>query len=404
MAIQKSTLQNNARLSVCVVAPAMPPVIGGAETFAEVLTLSLLRAGIEIHLLTAELPQSEIIKEIKKTGGSITVLGSDFGVQDGYVAWEWATFSRAEAIHKLVTTRQIDIVHALSHDTIIAASIALGGHSPIERPPMVATTCEMSTEDSDFGIARSVFIYTLPIDGLMQISQYYLNIALKAGCKPKVECIASAVDTELFSKGNAAKGRDLLGIDNNCFLVTCPSRFSRRKGQHDLLAALDLLPTELQNRIVCLLAGSTSSASSEYFYEIKEKAERYSVKCIVTGIPRKNMPDIFAASDLVAMPSYKEGLGLAAIESMVAGCPVLLNKVSGFEEIPNAPGQVLFTEAGNVQELSQNILKLMTNDKQRAALSNAGQHHAKRMFSPVTLSNKTISLYQELLDIKSKPL
>ena len=116
------------------------------------------------------------------------------------------------------------------------------------------------------------------------------------------------------------------------------------------------------------------------------------------------MPDIFAASDLVAMPSYKEGLGLAAIESMVAGCPVLLNKVSGFEEIPNAPGQVLFTEAGNVQELSQNILKLMTNDKQRAALSNAGQHHAKRMFSPVTLSNKTISLYQELLDIKSKPL
>lgn len=386
------------KLSVCIVAPAMPPVIGGAETFAELLSLSLSRADLEVHVLTAEKPRPEVVAELQRRGGSVEIHGSAFGARDGFVAWEWATFSRAEAIHRLVTTREIDVVHALSHDTMIAACVALAGHAPSERPPVVATTSEMSTEEHAFGIARSRFSYQLAIDGLFQLSEYYHDVAMKHGCAPRATRVAAAVDTDLFSNGSAPAGREFLGVAKDSFLLTCPSRFSRRKGQHDLLAALDLLPSELQRQTVCLLAGSASSASQDFMEQLQAGAQSSPVRCLVTGVPRQRMPDVFAASDLVVMPSYKEGLGFAAIESMVAGCPVLLNEVTGFNEIPSGPGQVAFTPAGDVPALADRLTTLMTDRDERAALAAAGQAHALRRFTPTALSGAAISLYRELVE------
>lgn len=387
-------------ISVCVLAPEMPPVVGGAETFSEVLVLTLAKSFIKVYLITSKKPRECVTSAIEEAGGKVFALGDTFSAEDGYVAWEWAVFSRSQVLHNIITQYNIDIVHALSHDTIISSSIALCNLRKEKKIPFVITTSEMSTEDSEFGLARSKFVYNLPIDGLLQLSQYYVDVAVKHGCKPQIAKIAATVDVALFSSGNWINGRKKLSISEEKILITCPSRYSIRKGQIELIQAIEKLPLELQKKIVCLLAGSTNSASTEYFNTLEKKAKQVHFTCILRAVMREDMPDIFTATDLVVMPSYKEGLGFAAIESMVAGCPVLLYETSGFTEIPSQDGQVEFCEVGNVNMLSEKIEELITNKSKRELLAKEGQKLAKSKFSTDEFANQVISLYNELLNRK----
>jgi glycosyltransferase involved in cell wall biosynthesis len=386
---------NSKKLSVCVVAPTMPPLTGGAETFAEILTINLCKLNYVVHLITAEQPREIVQKLVKINKGSITLLGSTFESCDGYVGWEWAMFSRSECIHEVISKYRIDIVHALSHDTLLSASIALRG---INIPPkLVVTTCEMSTEDTPFGLGRSRFIYNLSIDGLLQISQYYINIAKIHGCKAKNMEIAAAVDDVLFTSGNKEKGQRLLQIDNNTILISCPSRFSRRKGQLDLIEAIEKLPESIKNKITCLLAGSVNSASNKYLDEIKEKAINVGFKIIISEIDRENMPHILKCSDIVVLPSYKEGLGFSAIESMLVGCPLVLYNVSGFDEIPDKGDEVVFVPVGDINILTDKLEILISQPDLRMKLSQKGKKLAMKKFSQETFANKVDNFYQQVI-------
>ncbi|MCL2311022.1 MAG: glycosyltransferase family 4 protein [Firmicutes bacterium] len=391
-------MNNNKQLAICIVTPAMPPIIGGAETFAEVLVLSLVRKKQKIFLVTAKSPRLEVIQSIEELGGKIFALGETFEAVDGYVAWEWAAFSRSKTIHNILCNYQIDIVHALSHDCIVSARIALEDEKFKKDIPLVITTSEMSTEDTEFGKARSKFIYNLKIDGLLQLSKYYMNLALSYDCKSKVKAIAAAVDIELFKSGNKIRGRKFIDIDENSFLITCPSRFSKRKGQIELLQALNQMPFEIKKTIICLLAGDINSASKKYQHEIIELSKKIDVRCLILSIPRTKMPDIYAASDLVVIPSSKEGLGFAAIESMAAGCPVLLSKVSGFDEIPDGENQVMYFDLSNSNDLKYKIEELIINCDLRDKLIKNGRKSVLKRFSFENFASITINLYRNLLD------
>lgn len=201
----------------------------------------------------------------------------------------------------------------------------------------------------------------------------------------------------MFDSGEVEKGYSLLEIDSNQLVITCPSRFSRRKGQVDLLKALSLLEGSLQKKIVCVLAGSTNSASNQYYEEILKLVDNCGFLSVVRGFHRDQMPHIFAATHLVVMPSYKEGLGFSAIESLASKCPVLLNKVSGFNEIPDSEGQIEFCTPGNVRELSDKIRCLLLNSKNREELANKGYQLVKNKFSKTKMSEQIINFYAQLL-------
>lgn len=392
-----TNLEKDSQLSICILAPEMPPVVGGAEAFSEVLALSLLRKSVRVYIVTAKKPRECVIDAVEKNSGKVFVTEDVFTTKDGFVAWEWAMFSRAQLLHNVIKKYHIDIIHALSHDTIISSSIAICNLKENEKIPLVITTSEMSTEDSEFGMARSKFTYQLPIDGLLQLSQYYVDVVMKYGCNPTVSKIASCVDVELFSTGDRSKGRKKLNIADDKFLITCPSRFSKRKGQNELLDAIAMLSEEFQQKVVCLLAGSTNSASNEYYKSLLSKGKEVKFECLIQSVMREDMPDVFSATDLVVMPSYKEGLGFAAIESMVAGCPALLYKTTGFDEIPDEEGQVEFCEVGNVEMLAEKIKLLMENDTIRKQLAHRGQKLAREKFSTEEFTNKVISLYNDVL-------
>lgn len=391
-------------LQVLVVAPAMPPTIGGAETIAEVLTLGLAgRADTVVHLLTSEPPRPVVVDALSRSGGTLTLVPSELGPKDGFVGWEWATFARAEAIHRVCSEQRIDVVHAMSHDTCLAAAAALAGTELERTPAIVATYSEMSTEDSAFGRARSAHVYRQPVDAMVHLSEFYRAVAARHGCATRRQIVAAAVDPRFFSPADAAAARARFELGADRFVLLCPSRFSRRKGQLDLLDALERLPPAVVERLVVVLAGSVNSASSAFLGQVRDRAGSSPADVRIVEVSRDQMPDMLAASDLVVLPSHVEGLGFSAVEAMAAGRPVLLTRVPGFTEVANADGQVAYTVAQDPATLARDLTQLIDSASLRAELAAAGRRRAESGFGVEPFIDEVTKVYRAVSAPAAEP-
>ncbi len=70
---------------------------------------------------------------------------------------------------------------------------------------------------------------------------------------------------------------------------------------------------------------------------------------------RSDVPDILAAADIYIQPSRWDGFGIAALEAMAAGLPVVVSNVPGLRDVVGDAG--LLFEAGSVSELTRSALR-----------------------------------------------
>jgi glycosyltransferase involved in cell wall biosynthesis len=89
---------------------------------------------------------------------------------------------------------------------------------------------------------------------------------------------------------------------------------------------------------------------------------------------QEQMEDILAIADLFLLPSEYESFGLAALEAMAAGVPVVTSNAGGLTEI-NIPGETGYlADVGDVKTMGQQSIKILRDNevlkqfKQRAAM------------------------------------
>lgn len=119
-------------------------------------------------------------------------------------------------------------------------------------------------------------------------------------------------------------------------------------------------------------------------------------KIIFTGKVRETGP-ILEISDLFLLPSETESFGLAALEAMAEGVPVVSSNTGGIPEV-NVHGFSGFLSAvGNVDEMAQNALSILKDDSQLAQFSNNAFERAKT-FSLSSVLPMYEELYEQVLD------
>jgi N-acetyl-alpha-D-glucosaminyl L-malate synthase BshA len=119
-------------------------------------------------------------------------------------------------------------------------------------------------------------------------------------------------------------------------------------------------------------------------------------KIIFTGKVRETGP-ILEISDLFLLPSETESFGLAALEAMAKGVPVVSSNTGGIPEV-NVHGFSGFLSAvGNVDEMAQNALSILKDDSQLALFSNNAFERAKT-FSLSSVLPMYEELYEQVLD------
>ena len=134
--------------------------------------------------------------------------------------------------------------------------------------------------------------------------------------------LANAVDTEQFSfsTDQAAKVREALGLDENCFLIGHIGRFWIQKN-HSFLVDIFAKIAAHDSDAKLLLVGDGSM-----LLEIKEKVASLNLsdKVIFTGV-RSDIPDLMQAMDIFVLPSLYEGLPVTMVEAQASGLPCIIS-------------------------------------------------------------------------------
>lgn len=118
--------------------------------------------------------------------------------------------------------------------------------------------------------------------------------------------------------------RRSLGIPDNAFVVLAVGELSNRKNHIVIVDALGECALPDAVFVICGRAFTEEDTTEVLLAEAKKK----NIKLILTGF-RDDIPEICRCADIGVLPSKREGLGLAGIEMLASGLPVVASGVHG---------------------------------------------------------------------------
>lgn len=392
--------RNHSSLSICFLAPLFHPVLGGSETYTLMLALGLQERGHKIAVITdlrePGSPPRELFQgvEIFRTQDYRRNLDGP-----GRVPWEECVFGLLRDIHDLSRDRHFDLIHAQNQvSALLGAMIkqSLGSR-------LVCTMHEQFPERDAFGVGRSKVVYgLLPYDLIIAGSDFYRKQALTFGAPPEmVRLIYHGTDLKRFRPGlSGSRVRERLSLSDQFPLVVLSGRFSPRKGQLEFVQAMAKVRESISEVRGCLVGG-VSSASSSYFQSVREEIIRLSLEDSIFILEEEyrwhDMPEVYAAANLVVQPSHGEGLGLALIEAMSCGKPVVGTDVTGIREVISSGENGLLVPPRDPKRLAEAIVDLLTDKEKATRLATSGLADARNRFSAERMVEEVEQAYYDLV-------
>ncbi|MDH4185588.1 MAG: glycosyltransferase [Nitrospira sp.] len=159
------------------------------------------------------------------------------------------------------------------------------------------------------------------------------------------------------------------------------------KGLAQLNQMSDIPPFQL------LLVGDGPSANA-----LRRLSEELALnKIVIFAGLRCDVEQILPLLDLFVLPSLSEGFGIALVEAMAAGCPVVATAVGGIPEIVQAGRTGVLVPAGDSTALTDALAGLLKDPFKASSLGREGQRWVATQFSVSTMVRHHENLYERLL-------
>ncbi len=177
------------------------------------------------------------------------------------------------------------------------------------------------------------------------------------------------VDCQLFHPTNDRSAVKRLYCPEESYLLTYVGRLAPEKDLNTLFAAAESLPAELNKKVHWLIIGDGP---------LREELETLApANMTFTGyLGGKQLAEAYAASDLFVFPSPTETFGNVVLESLASGTPVIGAKSGGVQNIIKPGVTGLLCKPSNVEEFSEAIQYLLTNERIRRQMAVAGRDYA----------------------------
>jgi len=175
------------------------------------------------------------------------------------------------------------------------------------------------------------------------------------------------------------------------------------KGQDILIEALHLCQ---QNNIPfhCTFVGEILPAFQPEFERLQSKAEQYGLlSCVDFHGPSAEVPALLKKQDLFILPSRKEAFGLAIIEAMASGIPVIASSTEGPAEIITDQYNGLLFETENAISLFEKIRFAYFNQAAMRQIAEQAYQDVKQYGIEQTL-NLHENFYKKLIIPTSRAL
>lgn len=346
---------------------------GGAEKLVADSVPLYQKRGIEVDVLLLNDNPSAFRKQLEEeTNGNV------FG-------FSTACVYNPLLIFKLIPyLKKYDIVHAHLFPTLYWVVLA----KCLSKSTVKLIYTEHNTENRrrNNPIFRKIdkFIYSkLSFIGCISIGTYE-NLEKHIGKNNKMRVINNGIDLSKFTYKNASYNF----FSKEDILLIQVSSFRKQKDQETLINSLKDLP----EKVKLLLVGDGDLIEKRKL-QVKELDIEHRVKFLGK---RYDIPELMSYSDIVVLSSHYEGFGLAIVEGMAIGKPVIASNVSGIREI--VLGYGLLFEEGNSKELAAQITSLIDDKKYYTKIASQCSERAKD-FDINIMVDKYINVYNELLNI-----
>jgi glycosyltransferase involved in cell wall biosynthesis len=181
-------------------------------------------------------------------------------------------------------------------------------------------------------------------------------------------------------------------------LVLLPARIAHGKGHHDLLmSARDLALKGLN--ITIAFAGPPDVSAQSLQADLRQEIASLELggRVSVLGpLAPDELRDWYAASEVIALPSYHEGLGKVLLEAQAMGRPVVAYASGGIPDVVVNGRTGLLVTTGDQHALTSALEYLLTHPEGRRSMGVAAREFVVRDFSIAALLERHEQFYDKL--------
>jgi phosphatidylinositol alpha-mannosyltransferase len=287
------------------------------------------------------------------------------------------------AIRRQIRTFRPDLLHVhepFTPSTSMYATLASGG------APVVATF-HAYLEGSKALRAATPLLRPVAkrISETIAVSQAAASFAA-AGLGLLPQIIPNGVDVEMFAQAEPA------GELPAAPRILWAHRLDPQKGLRFALGAFTSLAEKIEDlSLVVAGDGPDRGLFSSLSSSIRGRV------IVLGNVRHENLPRYFAEANVFVGPATgQESFGVALVEAMAAGVPVVASDIAGYREVVKAGINGLLVEPGNSDALADAIGSVLADPGLAERLSNAGRERANE-YSWETVTGRIETVYEQAL-------
>jgi N-acetyl-alpha-D-glucosaminyl L-malate synthase BshA len=363
------------------------PVYGGSGVVATELGIQLARRGHEVHFITYAQPFRLPYYMERIYYHEVDV--------PSYPLFDYPPYdlALASAMHNTVVKRQLDILHvhyAIPH----AASAWLAKEMGGGRIKVVTTL--HGTDITLVGLHPSFHAITrfsiLRSQGLTAVSEYLKEETVRDFQVPaeRIEVIPNFIDTQVWRPGKEPCHRSTLAPEGEK-IVMHVSNFRPVKRVEDVVEVFERIVRKVDARLVFVGDGPERPRAAE-------RAEELGVRPRVLFLGKHaSVDELIACADLLLLPSSNESFGLAALEAMACGAPVVATDVGGIPEVVTHGESGFLFKPGALDEMAAAGIELLQDPLLKARIVEAARTAAETRFGADAIVPRYEAHYERVI-------
>ena len=364
------------------------PTYGGSGVIATELGKELALRGHKVHFISYALPfrltqfvENVVFHEVEMSS---------------YPLFEFPLYSLALAskMVEVAQYEQLDLLHvhyAIPH----ASSAYLAKQMLKDKQDLKIVTTLHGTDITLVGLEPSF----LPLvkfsieesDGVTAVSRFLKEKTItNYEIQKNIEVIPNFVDTELFKPSECCGFRKHIAPNNEKVLVHT-SNFRQVKRVPDTLKIFAKVLQEIPAKLVLVGDGPDRS-------ECERLCRQLGICDNVRFLGKQDgLVEILNASDIFLIPSQSESFGLAALEAMACGLPVISSSVGGLPELVRHNETGYIAEIGDIDRMAKYTIDLLTNDRKYKLFSNNARERTVSLFDKKIVIPQYEEYYKKFL-------
>jgi N-acetyl-alpha-D-glucosaminyl L-malate synthase BshA len=365
------------------------PTFGGSGVLATELGKALADKGHNIHFITYQQP-------VRLTGFSANIFYHEVRVPT-YPLFDYPPYETALAstMVDVIRNHNLDLLHV--HYAIPHAAAAYMAKKILQEEgrdiPVITTLhgTDITLVGKDKTYAPVVAFSINQSDAITAVSDNLRQETFRTfRIEKDIQVIHNFVDVERFSRKPIDAFRKVIA-PNGERIILHASNFRKVKRVQDVIKVFQAVNLQKPSKLLLVGDGPERPGAEEMCREMGICDDvRFVGK-------QQDMEEIMAVADLFLLPSEYESFGLAALEAMAAGAPVVASNAGGLPQIIEQGVCGFMADVGDVESMANYALDILLQDNRLNQFKEAARAKAKQ-FDIHNIIPEYETLYKQVAD------